>query len=94
MKTILFLLVISLVAWAQENTLKIDQVKAVDYQDETATITFMRDDQYFYLPTNSSVLPCLDNAWKAEKQVVLLMHKDGKRILECKLYGGGYPTNF
>jgi hypothetical protein len=88
MKTIVILLAVSLSAWAQETSTKIDQVRSMEFKSGTATVTFWSSNQVYRIPRNSRFIPCLENAWKADKDVVLTINKDANVLTGCKLYGG------
>ena len=90
MKMLIFGL-ISLPLFAAVKSMKIDQVRSIDYDDGEATITFWSTNQVYRLPENASVMPCLENGQKAKKQVVMEVNQDAKIIQSCKLYGGGNP---
>jgi hypothetical protein len=89
MKTIVLFLAVSLSAWAQESSTKVDQVRSFQIKSDTATVTFWGSNQVYRIPGNSRLIPCLENAWKTDKEVLLMFNKDANVLMGCKLYSGG-----
>jgi hypothetical protein len=93
MKLFLFLLlIISSFTWAQDDVIRVEKVHSIDYKDNEATVTFWDTNQVYRLPSNAKVMPCIDNAFKAEMEVALKMKKDAPAIEDCRLYNGGIPN--
>ena len=74
-----------------EKTVKIEQVRSIDYDKGEATVTFWGTNQVYRFEEKAAIMPCLENAHKAKKEVVLQMNQEAKVIENCKLYGGGDP---
>lgn len=91
MKMLYVIVLFSTPLLAQQKSVRIDQVRSIEYNNGEVIVSFWKNNQVFRLQDNSHLLPCLENGWKAEKEVVMGMNKDAKVILNCKLYGGGIP---
>jgi hypothetical protein len=88
---LLFFLFLPLMALAQvQRSMEIHSVRSIDYKDGEATVTFWDDNKVYRLDEKAKVMPCLENGWKAPKEVVIGLDEKGN-ILNCKLYGGGFP---
>lgn len=93
MKIFLFpLLLLSMTAWSQDDVVRVEKVRSIDYENDEATVTFWGTNQVYRLPSNDKIIPCLDNAQKAQMEVALKMKKDAPVIEACKMYNGGIPN--
>ena len=91
MKFFILMSIVSLPLFGAKKPLMIDKVRSIDFEKDEAIITFWSTNQVYRLPANATVMPCLENAQKAKKQVVMEVNEDAKLIESCRLYGGGKP---
>ncbi len=88
MKYLLLFAFISMPVFAAVN---IEKVRSIDYDKGEATVTFWGTNHVFRFEEKAAIMPCLENAHKAKKEVVLEMNQESKVVESCKLYGGGDP---
>ncbi len=78
-------------AQASSNIKDVDQIKSMKLDGDTYTVLFWNQAQVYKVPKKSKVVPCLENALKAQKGVALEIDPHHGELLDCKLASGKLP---
>lgn len=92
MKTLILfvLLLFPVISFSQYKEV-IDEVRTIELVGDTFMITFWGNNRVFNITERNRVIPCLEDAYKAHKKVVLLMDQEAGLIHNCKLFAGELP---
>ena len=86
MRPILLLLLFSFSLLANVHRPSVDRVKRMEWDGERYTFTFMNFPKKIVISGTNQVVPCLENSFKAEMEVLIVIDSDIPIIESCKLY--------
>lgn len=84
----IFLAALSLPAFASRFA---DHIRSFEQDSKEVTLTFSNHNKVHRIPAGNSEIPCLENAWKAQKPVDVVFNDKSGNLLECKLAPKMHP---
>lgn len=87
----LLLFLVSLPVCAAFETSAIESVRSIDHSADETMVTFWGNNRVFRLSPDHASVPCIENAAKAAKQVVVSIDTRGGHIKDCKIFSGVLP---
>lgn len=88
MKFFILIFILSPTAFASKIR---DDIRSLERNGNEITMTLKAHADVYRFPASSIAYPCIENAFKANKPVDLVMNDESKRILECRLAPRMHP---
>lgn len=82
------LALVSLSLFAQ-TTRGVDKVKALKWDGESYRVTLTNFQREIKISGKNAMVPCLENAFKSNMEVLLVIDSDIPIVKSCKLYSPG-----
>lgn len=87
-----FLGLLSISAFAKPAGPMVDKIKKMYWDGENYTITFTNFEKKIVISEKNQVVPCLENAVKADMEVLIVVDTDIPIVKSCKLYSSSAPV--
>jgi hypothetical protein len=79
-------------AWAaSEYRTFISKIERWQYEKGKYEMILSQSQTRFEVPADSHVRPCLDNAYKAQMEVLVTVDPAAPKVISCKVYSQGLP---
>jgi len=79
-------------AWAASDYRTfIDKIQLWEFEDGKYEMMLGQIEKRFEVPVDSHVTPCLENAFKAQMEVLVTVDLEVPKVISCKVYSQGFP---
>lgn len=88
----MLLLLLTQPAWAANDYRTfIDKIQRWEFEDGKYEMVLGQFQSRVEVPADSHVAPCLENAFKAQMEVLITVDPKVPKVISCKVYSQGFP---
>ncbi|HXH29415.1 MAG TPA: hypothetical protein VNJ01_01260 [Bacteriovoracaceae bacterium] len=87
MKFLISFFLVSSAMAAEKPMNTFDKIQSLNVEKDEVVVTMWSTNRVFRMSKDNHVVPCLENAFKADQRVAMDVNKEAGLILDCKLAG-------